>query len=143
MELMNALVDYESKYRHPLLSGFDVGKLYDIYPEKGNQDTLVGYSWPEKWPYNDRAGVYAFLDENLEVLYIGKSSMNNSLGSRLGKYVRYNSQKRCELNNHNLWKGEPRYVVTIAVPDTSRFEAASLEEYLISHIQTTDNKNGI
>jgi hypothetical protein len=141
-ELSGAIIQYESKFRHSSLPELAKANLYDLYPEKGYPDPRVGYRWPEKWPHNDRAGVYVFLDENLEVLYIGKASMHNTLGARLGMYVQYDADKKCELRHSSLWKGAPRYVFVIAVPEDSRFEAASLEEYLIGQIPTSDNTNG-
>lgn len=91
-------------------------------------------SWPATWINSGKAGVYMFLDENLEVAYIGKS---NHFGYRLSNYFAYDN-KKCKAKH--TWITIPRFVVTIAVPDNSRFECTSLEEFLLSKIVTTDNK---
>jgi len=76
----------------------------------------------------------------LEVLYIGKASMNHGLGYRLSSYCGYGENKICKLKHP--WVEQPRFVYTVAMPQESRFEAPALEEYLIGKIPTANNKAG-
>jgi len=139
-DLAGALSTYCESYRKEGLPPLALSPLYDLFPAETNQSKNVGSSWPDSWINTDLAGVYAFLDNDLNVLYIGKVSMKSSLGSRLNKYCKYDNDRQCKLVDS--WKGNPRYVVTIPVSDNMRFEAPALEEFLISTIQTTDNKAG-
>lgn len=132
-EVLDLVNFYDENYRNPKLVKFIVSGLFDLYPEK---ETLqeVDKKWPEEWINNGRAGVYLFLDENLEVVYIGKS---NHFGYRFGSYFGYNENKKCKAKQ--TWKTNPRFVITIAVPDESKFENTALEEFLLSKVITTDN----
>jgi hypothetical protein len=132
---------YTNKYRNPDLELFRESGLYDLFPEDNEDNPLVIAKWPEPFPHLKEAGVYAFLTKELEILYIGKASMNHGLGYRLGTYCGYDENRNCKLIHE--WKGEPRYIYTVAMPKDSKFEAPALEEYLISRISTPNNKAGI
>src|SRR5690606_32393688 len=95
------------------------------------------------WPLPSRAGVYAFLDQQKKILYVGKASFRNSLAARLSSYCRYESGRGSSCKLNHIWKNSPRYIVIVAVPESSRFEAAALEEFLISKIQPIENSVGI
>lgn len=132
-EVLELVKFYEDNFRNSKLERFNVSGLYDLYPEKETKQEIEN-SWPNVWTNNSKAGVYLFLDENLEVAYIGKS---NQFGYRFGSYFGYNEEKKCKTKNN--WKTNPRFVITIAVPDDSKFECSSFEEFLLSKITTTDN----
>lgn len=133
---LNKISLYEKRYRHPELDRFKISGLYDLFPEKETK-YKVDNSWPDTWINSEKAGVYMFLDENLEIAYIGKTKI---FGYRFSNYFMYDEKRKCKLKN--TWKTFPRYVITIAVPDESKFECSALEEYLLSEIVTTDNTLG-
>ena len=135
-KLKEALLEieiYEENFRHPKLEELRISNLYDLFPEKETKHEVAS-SWPKPWFYCGEAGIYMFLNENLEIAYIGKT---NHFGNRFGSYFSYDDKKNCNLK-HN-WKTIPRYVITVAVPSSSKFENSSLESFLLSRIVTTDN----
>jgi|SRR3990167_84862 len=88
------------------------------------------------WPSNKNAGIYVFLGSDREILYIGKASFGNCIGGRLNQ--RFTSS----------WDSKSPdsvgcvYITTIPVPDTHRFEASSIEEFLLSKLKTKLNYVG-
>jgi hypothetical protein len=126
---------YQKNFRNSNLEKFEISDLYDLFPEKETNLTIEK-SWPDKWNFCGEAGVYMFLDENLEIAYIGKT---NHFGNRFGSYFSNNDEKKCNLKD--TWKTIPRYVINVAVPSDSKFESSSLESFLLSKIVTTDNKS--
>lgn len=79
------------------------------------------------------------LDDDEAVIYVGKASADSWIGARLAKYFQYDANGRCRFI-HAEWC--PRYVVTVAVPDDSPFEAPALEEFLIKELQPRWNTLG-
>ena len=88
------------------------------------------------WPSNKYAGVYVFLDEESDILYIGKASFGNCIGGRLNQ--RFDSS----WNSKSPDSLGCKYITTIAVPDTHRFEAPAIEEFLLSKLTTKLNSVG-
>ena len=78
-------------------------------------------------------GIYLFIDENDEVIYIGETT---HFGNRFGSYF---SSKIENLLKHN-WNSNPHFVIPIKVPTESSFERLGLEEYLIKKTNPIDNK---
>jgi hypothetical protein len=138
-DLKDEIENYKNKYRREGLPEFGEINRYALYPVEQNNEKE--YGWPEKFYDCDSPGIYAFLDENDKVLYIGKASMNNLLGYRLGSYFCYGESDRCKPNHQ--WIRNPFYIITMAVHDDMKFEAAALEEYLISRLRTLENKVGV
>jgi hypothetical protein len=138
--LKAALKEYQNRYRHPKLHPFECSDLYALTTE---ETPLAKWRWDEKWPNSDRAGVYLIFDKAGKLLYVGKSSV---IGGRLSKYFQY-EQPRTEVKMCKIvddWGGEtPMYVVAVAVPDSSTFEAAALEEFLIGRLHPCVNKMGL
>ena len=79
-DLKLKIKNYERKYRHPDLDPFKDSGLYDLFPHDNKKSTNVESKWPDRWPHLDETGIYVFLSEDLEVLYIGKASMNHGIG---------------------------------------------------------------
>lgn len=136
-----AVDEYQAEVRHPSLERFLVSLPYDYFPERGPVDFAVSGSWPAPWPNGDRAGVYVFLSEELKVVHVGKASLGSSFNSRLGTYTQYRPGRQGCVFVHG-WKVEPRFVVTVSVPESSRFEAVGLEEFLLGRLVTSDNTLG-
>ena len=131
-EVLKLVRLYEVKYRHPNLTRFLVSNKYDLFPEKENMENC----WPQCYPYADRPGVYLIMDDNENVLYVGKSSV--AIGGRLGSYFCYDGERKCWVRSP-YWSTSPKYIVAIVVPVDSAFECAALEEFLFANVQTTDN----
>jgi len=130
---LKEIIIYQDTIRHPNLKKLEVSGLYDLFPKNESEYKIENF-WPKQWTFCGSAGIYLFLDENLEIAYIGKA---NHFGNRFGKYFPTGNNGEC--NFKHTWKTIPRYVVTVAVPQTSKFENSSLEGYLLSKIITTDN----
>jgi hypothetical protein len=139
-DFLKRVEEYQSNYRNPAMGPLEVSPPYDHFPELGEPALQCGQKWPGPWFHLHRAGVYGFFDESLRLVYIGKASFRSSQSARLGSYVRYGPDGCCELKHE--WNSKPRYAVTVAVPQSSRFEAAALEEFLLSKLTTTDNAVG-
>jgi hypothetical protein len=140
-DLKNLVDRYQQTIRHPSLEPLEVSGLYDLFPDSDNALPGVSLSWNDTWPGSGLGGVYAFVAADGEVLYVGKASMNSFLGARLQNYVRNGPNGGCELK-HEGWMPRPRYVVTIALPDETAFEAPSIEEFLIRELNPSNNKAG-
>ena len=139
--LNRALDEYESEYRNPLLERFDRSDLYALFPK--NKDSLVdvtlGWAKDEPWPNSNRTGVYVIFGKE-HPLYVGLSDF---IGGRLGNYFGYDPVGDCRINPKNKWIETPMYVVTVAVPETTPFEAYALERYLIRKLRPSHNSVGL
>lgn len=143
-DFLKAVSTYQERFRSPAQSLFEVGQPYDLFPLRGATAVPCGGKWPEPWPHPLRAGVYAFLSDNGELLYIGKASFRNSIAARLSTYCGYEAGRGSQCLLYHQWKtAAPRYVVTIAVPESTRFEASALEEFLINELQPPENSIGL
>lgn len=89
------------------------------------------------YPNGGSPGVYVFFDEDLRVLYVGKATLTNNLGHRLGTHYFYgDGRPKCP-------KAEGvSFLATIPVPAEQSFEAAALEEYLIIMLAPPRNAQG-
>jgi hypothetical protein len=130
---------YHRTFRNASLQPLVVSDLYALFPDEAfSKNTKL--HWPDKWPNADNAGVYLIFGEQLELLYVGKAS---NIDTRVSSYFRYTSDgtRRCEIKDS--WKARPAFVATIAVDDDKTFEAAALEEYLITKLQPKENTRGV
>lgn len=123
----------------------EISDWYSLFPTtKDNDLDKHQKQWPEIYPHAEKKGVYLIFNENKELIYIGKASMNNNIGKRLGSHFSYESDKvTCKINHS--WSSSPKYIITIAVPDGMSFEAPALEEYLITEFADSlpDNAIGV
>src|SRR5947209_8675107 len=123
--VQGALDTYHSTYRNPTLGKLRLSKPYALFPDTPKPaDTELAGKWPDDvWPNVDRPGVYLFLDANLEILYIGKTSLRQTFGARFYDWFKYEKgTRRCEVVGE--WSQRPAYVAT--VPVQAPFEAPSL-----------------
>jgi hypothetical protein len=96
--------------------------------------------WPNTWPGAVSAGVYAFIGEQDDLLYVGKASCGATIGSRLGAYFGYGPERRAKVYN-DFYAGV-RKVATLALPEGRQFEAPAIEEFLIARLGPPLNKVG-
>ena len=142
-DFLTAVRTYQERYRSPKLHPFEIGDPYDLFPERGVGSLCCERKWPNSWPYPLRAGVYAFFSEGARLLYVGKASFRSSISARLATYCGYHEGPGSPCRLLGQWKRFPRYVVIVAVPEETRFEASALEEFLISTLQPPENSIGL
>ena len=76
-----ALREYIERYRRTDLPVLEVGAALDLHPSRLAPASFTPQlTWEHPWPFNNRAGVYMIYNEALELMYIGKVSMNLFLG---------------------------------------------------------------
>lgn len=135
----DALTEYVTRYRRPELPPLEFKTPLDLYPSKPSPAGFTPQlTWEHPWPFGDRAGVSLLYDDNLELLYIGKASMNRCLGNRLYEY--FGSGPTCAPKAE--WLKPVRYVLNIAVPADLPFEAPAIEEFLIRRLKPKSNGTG-
>jgi hypothetical protein len=141
LTVLEKVNEYSDTYRNPGLTPFKISDRYSFFPSENTPDP----KWPQPYPNGKRQGVYLIFDEDMSLLYVGKASMSNTLESRLSAYFTYEADKKsCRILKEETWSKRPRYLITIAVPDGSSFEAPALEEFLIKSFgnELPDNKIG-
>ena len=100
-----------------------------------------GYEEKTQFPYTGAAGCYAIYSADDTLLYIGKASMYQNLGYRLDTYFHgVKSASPGSLKPHYKWNKSPEYLRTVKVNE--RFEAPSLEEFLIMKLKPCHNDLG-
>lgn len=107
-------------------------EIYALYPQNNE------YGWPSVYPNSSSAGIYAMLDKNKNVIYIGKS---NNIGYRMSNYFAYDENKKCRLKDTKV-EGVV-YLMTFATMDNEKYACSSLEEFLISELSPQCNKIGV
>lgn len=125
--LKNAIKWYEDRF----CVSFTPAEIYALYPKEGE------YGWPQPWPIPDFAGIYAFLDSNKTIVYIGKASQ---MGARLSHYFRYGENGKCILMDKRI--GDISYVQCYSCSPEEPYACLSLEEYSISEMNPKYNKIG-
>lgn len=112
---------------------FEISEIYSLYPE-GDE-----YGFKESWPFLNDGGVYLILDENKNVIYVGKA---DKFGQRLSGHFRAGSMGECIIYSQQWWTNQPRYIINVKVPEDRKYENLSLEGYLISMLDPDDNTAG-
>lgn len=125
--LKNAIKWYEDRF----CVRFTPAEIYALYPKEGE------YGWPQPWPIPDFAGIYAFLDSNKTIVYIGKASQ---MGARLSHYFGYGKNGKCILKDKRI--DDISYVQCYSCSPEEPYACLSLEEYLISDMNPKYNKIG-
>ena len=142
-DFLTTIRTYQESYRSPALPPFEIADPYDLFPERGVGLFSCERKWPNSWLYPMRAGVYAFFSDDAELLYVGKASFRSSISARLATYCVHQEGRGSPCRLSNQWKVMPRYVVIVAVPEETRFEASALEEFLIARLQPPENSVGL
>jgi GIY-YIG catalytic domain len=112
---------------------YGIAPVFPISPLWNIED---GYQGNLQFPYTGATGCYAIYSQDGKLLYIGKASLNHTLGGRLDSYfmgVRSSAPGAPKGN----WNSPPKYIQTVQVNEP--FEAPSLEEYLILKLQPCEN----
>lgn len=129
--------EYQQKFRKLIEPSLMLSDRCDI---KNDQEANQ-LSWPAEYPNAKRPGIYVVMDSERHVLYIGKASWGSTIGSRLGSYFcgRYDEGAKVR----HQWTRRPRYIATAAVSPDHPFEAASLEEFLITGFRGRLTNNAV
>lgn len=93
-KLQNRVETYRKRYR---LKGLKISDLYD----------LESSDWAKPYPFCFDSGVYVILNKQKKVLYVGKASINNNIGSRLGSYFKYAKDRTCTTMPDHNWTNPP------------------------------------
>lgn len=143
-DVRGALRRYVDDFRKSGLEPLRISEAYDLLPDDAPATLGCRRRWPESYENPLSAGVYVVFDRLGQVIYVGKSSMNSSLSARLSSYFAFAPDRRCRIQNGGPWTAEyqPRFVMNIAVPDSMRWEAPALEEYLIAALNPPLNTLG-
>lgn len=88
-DLKNRIHWYSDRFN----AHFDFGDNYALFSK--NEE----YGWPKPWRHPDSAGIYAFLDSDINVVYIGKA---RRLGARLNHYFGYGKNEECILKDSRV-----------------------------------------
>ncbi len=123
VDLESAISDLNTRYPRPGIPALSLSDEF-LIPE----DCVEG-----RFPNADLPGVYAFLDHNQELLYIGSSI---GLGRRLGDgYIgRVGEIKDAKIKGAKSLR-------TIGVPKEHFFEAMAIEAFLIRELAPPRNTN--
>jgi hypothetical protein len=117
-QLHECLADYCKHYRNPELPRFPTY-------------THTMTSWYGT-PESAQPGCYMYYSQEDEALYVGKASLDASIGSRLAAHDRRKPRVP--------WREKAASLLLIVTPN--EFEASSLEEYLIDKLHPSGNKLG-
>lgn len=135
MEEIITLADLQEKvdwYSSRFNVEFVPSKVYALHPLEGE------YGWyTDSWPNNEYPGVYAMLDKDKNVVYIGKA---NCLGSRLYQYFKKGPNGECVLVDERLDAIE--YIITFAAKEEEWYAILSLEGFLIAELNPKYNTLG-
>jgi len=142
-KITELLINFSERYKEGYCPDLKVSDYYELFPttlplEKNS------LKWPNKFPNFDKPGIYFILNQNREILYVGKASMNRVLEDRLGDYFRYDENKKCSIKYMDKWTEKPFFVATIGFDQSLSYESPCLEEYILKNIDSNfpDNKIG-
>ena len=126
-----ALDYFNDNYPRPGIGPISIEGEYDLVTD-----------WPKDYPNIRSAGVYIFLDKESNLLYIGKTSCNNTFGYRLTAYFNYGPrpERKCKIKND--YYSDVRKILLIPLPKDHIFEAGAIEEYLIEKLNPKLNVIG-
>jgi len=135
-------VEYFQANFMPHGTRIDLSGIYDLKPHLSAVTSVeVQSDWWDAWPNADRKGVYALFGSQLDLIYIGKVSMKNTIGARLSGYFINDNEGICKLKDSRI-ANDPRYISTAAFPDDIAFFSAALEEFLIAKLNPINNQRG-
>jgi len=131
-KIPSLLDTFNEKYRGPAIHPVELSPRYDL-----SRDWIARK--PEgKFPFSHFPGVYVFVDETEDVVYVGKASNNNTLGQRVSSYFKGVGGGKAVARLAVCEK--VRFVHTIKVSES--FFSAAVEEFLIQRLDPTLNRHG-
>lgn len=132
-KLQAAIDEYCKKWRKPGLSEIKLSAVYDLIDDWNDGNP---------WPNPGDTGIYAILDANKKLLYLGKASMGSSIAKRLSAWFKYRPDRSFRTNPRHTWNHKPFFVVSAAVDKEAPWEASALEEFLIHKLDPPENSKG-
>ena len=126
-KLREALRDYSTTYLGN--DGLELHERFDLAESWRGNITIQNAS---------AQGCYFLCDSCDALLYIGKASMGSSIGARVASHFLWNGSDLSPANPN--WTASPVYLRTVVV--SNPWEAGSLEEYLIHHLNPPFNVAG-
>ncbi len=129
-DLKKATKTFNEEYPRPNMGELKVSDLYDIVND-----------WGKTYPSSKMPGVYVFLGDQEEVLYVGKASCKQCMGNRLGAHFCYAADKKRGQAKTRFFQ-DVRYIAVVPVPVGRAFEAPALEEFLVKQLQPPLNTQG-
>ena len=125
-EFRNAVDRFNRDFRGPKVETLRPSDPYDI-----------DHDHPRQWPDATKPGIYAFFDKDRNLLYVGKASLGNAIGNRIGAHLSSNP-KRPWMRLDDKSK-DAQFIVTVATAADQAFVAAALEEFLIREFKPPRN----
>ena len=139
-QVKQKVAEYNERYRGPGLGPpLELSKPYYLFPTDAERATELCPSAP--CPNSDMPGVYMFFDGDWRAIYVGKASCGQAIGNRLWTHIDVNNHV-CTPKNPWLHEEKARYLLTVAVPRKTAFEAPMLEEFLIGELGPVRNGPG-
>jgi hypothetical protein len=130
-----AIEAYRTQH-HPELGFVREFGMYDLFPHEECPDGIkVAARYPDRWQEAETLGLYALLDIQPGVLYVGKSDRgrHNVAGRLWGEHVRSGGPQATMARIH-----EANFIVVWAVQNVAQI--AGLEVHLIQQLHPPYNR---
>ncbi|MDH5203409.1 MAG: hypothetical protein OEW69_09140 [Nitrospirota bacterium] len=124
-DLRRSIHKMNQQFRH---SGIDLLELTELLDIVKNPCASL--------PCNKNPGVYIFLDEAMNILYIDKASCGNVIGGRLKRHF---NEKWHPTDDKS---SGCRFITAIPLPPGHYSEASKIEEFLIAELNPPRNDKG-
>lgn len=124
-DLRRSIHKMNQQYRRPGIDPFELTELLDIV-----KNPCASMSCKKN------PGVYIFLDQEMNILYICKASCGNVIGGRLKRYF----NKKWHPNDDK--SSGCRFITVIPLPPGHYSEASKIEEFLIAELNPPRNDKG-
>jgi excinuclease UvrABC nuclease subunit len=129
--LQAAIEELNEKHPRPGIPPLTLSPIYDLKAH-----------WPNQYPCSDQAGVYIALDESKNVVYVGKASLSNVIGKRIGTRIWRGMDPATYAVVADWQDVSVRFIAAIGLDSEHAFEAAAIEEFLIGRLQPPLNALG-
>ena len=73
-DVIKAIADYETHFRRDDVEKLQPSGVYALFPNRVPHGITLAGRWDrDPWPHAARSGVYLFFDDDLQLLYVGKT----------------------------------------------------------------------